>query len=360
MLQHLKNLDWLLAAAATTLVFFGLVSLYGSSGGDELLNFKKQVLWLAIGFFLMASISFFDYRILKNYTAPIVIFYAICLILLAGLLAFGATVRGTESWYKIGAITVEPVEFEKIAIILLLAKYFSMRHIEMYRIRHIIASGVYVLLPAILVILQREIGSVIVIISTWLGVMAVAGIKVKHLFLLGLLGAIIFLFSWNFLFHDYQRERLISFLNPASDPQGAGYNAMQSLIAVGSGGIWGKGLGQGTQTSLGFLPEPETDFIYAAIVEEMGLIGAAVLLMCFAFLFWRVAKILQDSHNNFARLVAAGFLVMLTSQTFVNMGMTIGITPITGIPLPFVSYGGSGMIALFAMLGILQSIKINK
>jgi len=358
MLQHLKKLDWLLVFSAVILVSFGLASLY-SSGGDELTNFKKQLLWLAIGFFLMAAISLFDYRILKNFTAPIVIFYGISVLMLAGLLVFGTTVRGAESWYRIGAITVEPVEIAKIAIILLLAKYFSMRHIEMYRIRHIIVSGVYALFPAGLVVLQREIGSLLVILSIWLGIMIIAGIKIKHLVLLGLAGLAVFLISWNFLFHDYQRERFTSFLNPESDPQGAGYNALQARIAVGSGGVWGRGLGEGTQTGLGFLPEPQTDFIYAAIVEEMGFVGAILLLVCFAFLLLRVMKILRHAQNNFARLVAAGFLVMLTSQTFINMGMTLGIMPITGIPLPFVSYGGSGLIALFAMIGILQSIRTN-
>ncbi len=358
MLQHLKNLDLLLVVSAVMLVCFGLVSLY-SSGGDELVNFKKQVLWLATGLVLMFWLRLFDYRVLKNYTAPIVIFYTISVASLAGLLIWGATVRGAESWYRVGAITIEPVEFAKIALILLLAKYFSMRHVEMYRIRHVVASGIYVLLPAGLVVLQREIGSVLVILSVWLGIMIIAGIKIKHLIFLSLLGSLVFLISWNFLFHDYQRERLVSFLNPASDPQGSGYNVLQSAIAIGSGGIWGKGLGQGTQTELGFLPEPQTDFIYAAIVEEMGFIGALLLLLSFGFLFTRIMKIIQVSQNNFARLVAAGFLVMLTSQVFINMGMTMGILPITGIPLPFVSYGGSGLISLFAMLGILQSIRAN-
>lgn len=358
MLSHLKKFDWPLVASAIALVAFGLTSLY-SSGGDEINNFKKQILWLITGFVIMLLVSFFDYRILRNYTAPIVALYIIAIGLLLGVLIFGVSIRGAESWYRIGGITIEPVEFTKILIILLLAKYFSMRHIEMYRISHIIASGVYVFIPVGLIVMQREIGSVLILASIWLGIMILAGIKIRHLFLLGLAGFLVFLISWNFIFQDYQKERLISFLNPQADPQGAGYNTLQSVVAIGSGGVWGVGLGQGTQTQLGFLPEPQTDFIYAAIVEEMGLVGAILLLACFIFFFRRVMKLISISTNNFARLVAAGFLVMLVSQVFINMGMTLGILPITGIPLPFVSYGGSSLVSLFAMLGVLQSIKIN-
>lgn len=358
MLRHLKRLDWLLLAAAITLTLFGLVSLY-SSGGGELANFKKQALWLAIGLVFMVGVSFFDYRILKNYSAPIVALYIVSVLLLIGLLFFGVSIRGAENWYRVGGITIEPVEFAKIAVILILAKYFSIRHIEMYRITHVIVSGVYVAVPVFLVVIQKEIGSLLVLLSIWIGIMILAGIKIKHVLLLAALGGLIFFLSWTFLFQDYQKERFISFLNPEADPQGAGYNARQSVVAIGSGGLFGKGLGEGTQAKLGFLPEPHTDFIYAAIVEELGLVGAVLLLCCFALLFRRIMKILKNAQNNFARLVAAGFLVLLVSQAFINMGMTLGILPITGIPLPFVSYGGSSLITLFAMLGILQSIKIH-
>ena len=360
MIKHLKKLDWVLAASAISLVSFGLVSLYasGGAGGDEFL-FKKQVLWLVMGFFLMVVISFFDYRILKNYRSPILVLYGFSLILLFGLLVFGANIRGTESWYRIGGITIEPVEFVKISIVLLFAKYFSMRHIEMYRFRHIITSGLYMLLPASLVFIQSEVGSVLILISTWIGVMIIAGIKIKHLAILIVAGAVLLSVGWNFAFQDYQKDRLISFINPGSDPRGSGYNILQSTIAVGSGGILGRGIGEGTQTQLGFLPEAQTDFIFAAITEELGLVGVFILLSCFAFFSRKVMDISRSSSNNFARLVVAGFSIMVLSQMSINIGMTLGLLPITGIPLPFVSYGGSSLISLFAMLGILQSIKIN-
>lgn len=358
MLLHLKKVDWVLIASVVSLVSFGLLSLY-SSGGDELVNFKKQILWLTIGFFLMLTISFFDFRILKNYRSIIVIIYALSTLSLLGVLMFGVQVRGAESWYRIGSITIEPVEFAKIALIILLAKYFSMRHIEMYRVRHIIASGLYVSLPAALVFLQPDTGSVMILISIWFGIMIIAGIKIKHLITLCLLGLVSFFIAWSLVFQDYQKDRLLSFINPELDPQGAGYNVRQSIIAVGSGGIWGKGIGEGTQTQLGFLPEAQTDFIYAAIAEEIGLVGVSMLLLCFLFFFRKIMDISKAATNNFARLLAAGFSIMILSQLFINIGMTLGILPITGIPLPFVSYGGSSLISLFLMLGIIQSIKIN-
>lgn len=357
MLDHLKKFDWLVVAAAVSLTSFGLISLYGDG---ELTNFKKQILWLAIGFVLMIAVSLFDYRLLKNYSAPSFLLYIFSAILLAGVLVFGTSIRGAESWYRIGAITVEPVEFVKVAVILLFAKYFSMRHIEMYRVSNIIASGFYICIPVGLVLLQREVGSVLILFSIWVGIMIIAGIKIKHLVALGVLGCLSFFLAWSLLFQQYQKDRLIAFLNPEADPRGSGYNVLQSVTAVGSGGIWGKGIGRGTQTQLGFLPEPQTDFIYAAIVEEMGFAGAILMLTCFVFLFKRTLKILRSSANNFARLVVAGFLIALISQIFINMGMTLGILPITGIPLPFVSYGGSSLISLYTMLGILQSIRVNR
>ncbi len=368
MLLHLKKLDWVLATSAISLVSFGLISLYASGGagltsgeasGEAGFLFKKQVLWLVMGFFLMVAISFFDYRILKNYRSPILALYGFSLILLLGLLVLGVNIRGAESWYRIGGITIEPVEFVKISIVLLLAKYFSMRHIEMYRFRHIITSGLYVLLPASLVFIQSEVGSVLILTSIWIGVMIIAGIKIKHLAILIIAGAVLLSVGWNFVFQDYQKDRLISFINPEADPRGSGYNILQSTIAVGSGGILGKGIGEGTQTQLGFLPEAQTDFIFASIAEELGLIGVFILLSCFAFFARKMMDISHSSSNNFARLVVAGFSIMVLSQMSINIGMTLGLLPITGIPLPFVSYGGSSLISLFAMLGILQSIKIN-
>lgn len=356
MVALLKKFDWVLVSLSMTVIAFGLVSLYSSSG-ETLLAFKKQILWISIGFFLMILIGLFDYRILKNYKAPSLILYVGSTLLLLGILVFGVSVRGAESWYRVGFISIEPVEFAKIALIVLFAKYFSMRHIEMYRMRHIIASGIYMFFPAFLVFVQPDIGSVLILMSIWLGIMIIAGIKIKHVAVLTLIGVVTFFLAWNFLFHPYQKERLLGFLSPETDPRGAGYNVLQSAISIGSGGVFGRGIGEGTQTQLGFLPEPHTDFIYAAIAEELGFTGVVLLLSCLLLLLLRIMNIAKSTGNNFARLVAAGFFVMIFSEIFINIGMTLGLLPVTGIPLPFVSYGGSSMISLFLMLGVLQSIK---
>src|SRR3989344_327451 len=359
MINHIKNLDWILTLYAVLLVCFGLVSLYGSGYNDDFLNFKKQLFWLFTGLFSMIFISFFDYRILKNRQFPIVLLFSMSLLLLLGLFQFGDSIRGTTSWYRIGPVAFEPVEVVKIVLIVVLAKYFSMRHVEMYRFRHILISGFYMLAPVSVVLIQSEVGSAMVMVSIWLGIMLMAGIQLKHLVGLFAAGVVILFLAWNWGFQDYQKERILSFINPGSDPQGSGYNVLQSMIAIGSGGFWGKGIGEGGQTQLGFLPESQTDFIYSAIAEEMGLLGALLLLCCFALFVKRIMSVSRNSENNFARLVASAFSVMLLAQIFVNVGMTFGLFPITGIPFPFVSYGGSSLVSLFAMLGILQSVKSN-
>jgi len=349
----------MLLAPVLALVSFGLISLYSLGGDNGFVNFQKQILWLVIGFFVMLLVSTFDYRALKNHSMPIMFLYIVSLGLLLGLLFWGVSVRGVESWYHIGPITLEPVEFVKIVMIILLAKYFSMRHIEMYDVRHIVISGIYILLPGLLVFLQPDIGSLMILVSLWLGIIIISGIKIRHLASLMLVGVVALFVLWSFAFADYQKDRLISFVNPEFDPMGAGYNVTQSIIAVGSGGVFGKGVGEGTQTQLGFLPEAHTDFIYAAIAEEFGLMGILLLLVCFALIFRQIMWISMKATNNFARLVASGFSILIFSQVFISVGMTLGLFPITGIPLPFVSYGGSSLVSLFVMLGLIQSIKIN-
>jgi rod shape determining protein RodA len=358
MSQHFKKIDWILVALVLLLVSFGLVSLH-SSGGEQLLNFKKQVIWVSMGFFLMLIISFADYRILKNHRSPIIFLYLSTCLLLAGIFVFGVSIRGAGSWYRVGPISIEPVELAKITLILLLAKYFSMRHIEIYRFRHIFISGLYMILPTGLVLLQPDMGSTMIMMSIWFGIMVMAGIKVKHLVFLGISGIVLLFGAWNFVFQDFQKSRILSFINPDLDPLGASYNVLQSMIAIGSGGIWGRGLGEGSQTQLGFLPEAQTDFIYSSIVEEMGLIAGILLLACFLLFFRRIMDLSKKANNNFARLVAGGFSVMLIAHIFVNLGMTMGLLPVTGIPLPFISYGGSSLLSLFVMLGVIQSIKAN-
>ena len=359
--HHLKKLDWVLIVTTLLLVGMGLLSIYSSSLGKvDFLNFKKQMIFLGIGLVLMLALFFFNWRILRDSPYLILIFYALCLFSLVGLFFWAPEIRGVKGWYKFGEISINPIEFTKIVLIILIAKYFSMRHIEMYRIRHILLSGLYFLLPATLVFFQPNLGSALILVALWIGVLIISGIKIRHFLILTFCFILIFIFSWLFLLEDYQKARIISFIAPhLVDPLEIGWNQAQAKIAIGSGGIFGQGIGLGSQTQYGFLPEPQTDFIFAAIAEEFGLIGVTVLLILFTILIWRIIKIAISATNNFSRLFASGFAILLICQVFINIGMNLGILPIIGIPLPLVSYGGSSLIAVFITLGILQSIKAH-
>jgi len=358
LLLHFKKLDWPIIISASLLVFFGLVSIYSSSlGRGNFLNFQKQIVFFAVGFLLMLALSFVDWRILRNDPYLILGFYFFCLLFLFGLFIFAPEIRGTKSWYKIGIISLDPIELAKIVLIILLAKYFSLRHAEIYRIRHVLVSGIYLLLPLSLVLLQPDLGSSLILIALWLGVMIIAGIKIRHLLFLGLIFLLIFIISWNYFLKDYQKERISGFLNPQLDPKGISWSQNQAKIAIGAGGIFGQGIGQGSQTHYGFLPEPQTDFIFASLSEETGLFGVILLSGLFAYLIWRIIKIAISGQTNFVRIFCSGMAILLISQVFINLGMNLGLLPIIGIPLPLVSYGGSSLVAFFLGFGIIQSIK---
>jgi rod shape determining protein RodA len=359
---HLKRNDWILTFSSLLLAAIGLVAIYSNSlRGGDFWNFQKQIIFLIVGFLLMIGISFFDWRNFRNDPYFVVILYIICLISLILIFFLAPEIRGTKSWYKIGPFSVDPIEFSKIVLIILLAKYFSIRHIEMYRIRHIFLSGIYVLIPVILVFLQPNFGSVLILMAIWLGILIVSGIKIRHFLLLLLIFAIVFAISWGTVLKDYQKARITNFLMPQlSDSLEIGWNQAQSKIAIGSGGIFGQGFGNGSQTQYGFLPEAHTDFIFATIAEEFGLFGVLIVLALYSVLIWRIMRIAVLARSNFPRLFAVGVAILLISQIFIHLGMNMGLLPIVGIPLPLISYGGSGLIAIFMMFGILYNIKINQ
>lgn len=357
--NHFKQFDWLLVGAILLLNAIGLISLFSLSQRSALPFFYNQIIWSLIGFLALFLVSFTDYRFLRTQSYVLLAMYFLTLILLLSLFLFGDKTRGVVSWFYIGRVAFQPVEIGKLVMILLLAKYFSRRHIEIYRLRHLIISGIYILIPLLLVLVQPDLGSAIILLSLWIAIAVFSGIKLKHFILFVLLLAVISLFAWNLALAPYQKERITSFLNPYEDPLGAGYNAIQAKIAVGSGKIFGKGVGYGSQSSLNFLPAAETDFIFAAFAEEWGLIGALMLFGAFAVLFWRIIKIGLNVSDNFSRLFTLGFASIILSQFIVHVGMNIGLMPITGITLPFVSYGGSSFVSLMIGVGILQNIKIN-
>lgn len=358
---HLKKLDWILILAVLLLTGIGFLAIYSSSlGSGDFLNLQKQIIFFLAGFFLMILASFFDWRNFQTNTYLVSVLYFISLASLVLLFFFAPEIRGTKSWFKIGEFSIDPAEFMKIIAVIVLAKYFSMRHTELYRVWHIILSGIYIFIPVALIFFQPNLGSVLILVAIWVGMLFVSGIKLRHFLILVAVFFLIFALSWGTILKDYQKERIISFFQPQlSDPLAIGWSQTQSKIAIGSGGMFGQGIGKGSQTQYGFLSEPHTDFTFAVIAEETGLLGVFAVFLLFSILIWRIFKIVSFAQNNFARLFATGLGIILISHIFINVGMNIGLLPIIGIPLPLISYGGSGLIILFTAFGIMQSIKIN-
>lgn len=354
--EQLRKLDWILIGATLLVVAFGLAGLYSAGlAKNDFSNLGKQVAFFVVGFCAMVVMSFFDYRILRNNSYLILTFYFFCLLLLGGLYFFAPLTRGTRGWYHLGFFTLDPNETIKIALTILLAKYFSMRHVEMYKFRHIVFSGIYVLLPAILIFMKPDLGGVLVLVLAWMGILFVSGIKLRHFLILSLCFMLVAGFSWQFLMKDYQKQRVISFIFPQDVLKGS-WSQTQTKISIGSGRLLGEGLGKGSQVQYGFLPEPHTDFIFSVIAEEWGLAGIFVFFSAYMVLIWRILKIAIESDTNFPRLFAVGFAIIIITQLTINIGMNLALLPVIGIYLPFVSYGGSGMIANFVSMGILQSI----
>ena len=318
--------------------------------------FNRQIVWIAIGFVVFVVASCIDWRFLKRSWLLAGIFGFFCLLLLA-LVVFGHTVRGVSSWLSFGGVSVEPADFMKLFLIILLSKYFSRRHIEIAHIRHIMISGMYAFIPFVLVFLQPDFGSAIIIFFIWLGMIMVSGVSKRHLLLVFFVGALAFGLLWISVLKPYQKTRVLTFLYPLADVRGAGYNAFQSQIAVGAGELMGKGVGYGTQSRLKFLPEYQTDFIFAAFAEEWGFVGVLLLFALFGIILWRILAIARVASTNFEMLFGMGLATFFMTHVMVHIGMNSGILPVTGIPLPFVSYGGSHIVTECAGLGILTGMR---
>ncbi len=355
---HLKKLDWIILGSIFGLSIIGLISIYSSSlVTQDFSSFYKQIGFLICSFILMLAVSFFDHRKLRENSNLVLIFYAVCLLLLLGVL-FMPSIRGISSWYQIGILNFGPIEPTKLALILLLAIFLSRRHIEIYNFKNIIFSGFYALLPCALIFLQPDFGSIIIFVSIWFFMLLVSGVRKKHFLFLILTSLLLFVFSFFFLMQDYQKERIMSFVSSEEDLLGSDWNKNQAQIAIGSGGLLGKGIGNGSQAQYGFLPIPKTDFIFSAIAEETGFLGITAIGALYILIFYRILKTSINSRSNFARLFLAGWAVSIFSQMFINTFMNLGLLPVVGLPLPFVSYGGGSLIFNFISLGIMQNIKI--
>ncbi len=361
--NYLKNVDWFLLGPVLLIVLAGVATM-GSfssvpdSNGQALVTdtfFNRQLLWLVVSVCLFIVASLIDWSFLKN-TTVIVILFSLLVVVLLSLFVYGSTVNGARSWFNFGFFSFQPTDFAKLVIILILSKYFSRRHMEIANIRHILVSGFYVSIVFLLIVLQPDLGSAVIVGLLWFGMVLVSGISKKHLLAVILIAALFFGGLWSFAFKPYQKERIKTFISPLTDIRGSGYNAYQSMIAVGSGGLLGKGVGYGTQSRLKFLPEYRTDFIFAAFAEEWGFIGVLLLFVLYAILFWRVLKISFRGGSNFEILFGLGLTIFLLSHIAINIGMNIGLLPVTGVTLPFMSYGGSHLLAEFLGLGMLSGM----
>lgn len=338
------------------LFFLGLLVLFGFGAGTNDTFFSsilfRQGMFGCLGGILLLGFSLIDYRYYRSYST--VIFFTTSFFLMA-VLFWGQVTRGTVGWLKIGGFQLQPVEFAKIALVIFLASFISQKRAYLHEKAHLIASAIFVLIFVGLVLLQPDFGSSMLLLGTWGGMIFLSGIRKRYVAMLFGAGALLVTFGWFFL-APYQQDRIVSVLRPESDAQGYGYNVIQAMVAVGSGGWFGKGIGDGSQSQLNFLPEKHTDFIFASLVETLGFFGGMVLLVGMVFFLYRIILIARRAPDNFGYLLGVGFFVMFAIQAIINIGMNMGVLPVTGIPLPFLSYGGSSLIASCIACGILLNI----
>jgi len=347
------RVDWYLFIPAFLISLAGLVTMNSFTGENYF--FFRQSVWILIAVVTFLVASAIDWRFLRR-TRVLVPIFLIMVFVLGLLFGLAQVTRGVQSWFQFGSLAFQPSDVAKIVLIFILAKYFSRRHIEIRNLRHIIVSGVYAFIIFLLVLLQPDFGGAVVVFGVWLGMVAVSGISKRHFLSVILLGALAVTLMWFFAFAPYQKARIISFIHPLADIQGTGYNAYQSTIAVGSGQILGKGIGQGSQSKLQYLPEYETDFIFAAFAEEWGFIGTAILLTLFLVLLWRITSNAEQAATNFEALFGFGLVILFSIHLAIHAGMNMGVLPVTGLTLPFMSYGGSHLLVEWGSLGVLSSM----
>ena len=350
-----SRIDWILFSASLLLVGAGLVTM-NSFVASQNYFFEKQIIWVVLSVVVFFVLSFIDFRFLRR-TSVIVALFIICAIVLVLIFFLGNFVLGAQSRFDFGLFSIQPSDPIKLVVILLLAKYFSRRHVEIANVKHILVSGFYTFVLFLLVFLQPDFGSAIIIAFIWFGMVLVSGISKKHLLAVFMVGVIAFGGLWGYAFEDYQKQRILTFIHPLTDLQGTGYNAYQSTIAVGSGQVFGKGIGYGTQSKLQFLPEYETDFIFAAFAEEWGFVGVVIVLLLYFVVIWRIIRNAIHGATNFEILFGAGLAILFISHFIVHVGMNIGLLPVTGTTIPFLSYGGSHLLTEFVGLGILMGMR---
>ncbi|PIS41059.1 MAG: rod shape-determining protein RodA [Candidatus Kerfeldbacteria bacterium CG08_land_8_20_14_0_20_43_14] len=351
-----RQIDWLLLSATILLLLFGLVTLASvtvAKSPPEWSVFFRQLIFFGIGAFISFFVIFFDYRVLRGYSSYI---YLLALVLLIGVLFFGKTINNTTGWFVFAGISFQPVELIKLLWIIAFGSYLSRYARAFNQWRHLAISGVFMLVLLVLIMRQPDLGSAVIILAIYIGLLLMANIKLKQLAILFLILLTAGVMSYFFLLQTYQKDRIQVLFHPGSDPLNRGYNVTQSMIAIGSGQFFGRGFGQGTQSQLNFLPEQQTDFIFSVFAEEFGFFGAGLMLIAFGGLLVRSIIIAGKSKEDFGSFLSAGIGIWFAVQMFINVGMNMGLLPVTGVPLPLVSAGGSSLIAGLISIGLMQSV----
>ncbi len=344
---------WPLLLPSLALAFLGVLTMH-PFGGEESLA-PRQLMWIGIGIFVYVVCAVADMHVIRR-TTVIVAGYVLVVLLLLALLIFVDPVQGAKSWFTFGAFSFQPADLAKLVLIAFMAKYFSRRHVEIRHVGHLILSGVYAALIIGLVLVQPDLGTAVILSFVWFGIVLVSGISKKHLAIAFVLGLVALTGLWFFGLHDYQRTRIVAFVNPAADIRGAGYNAYQAVVAAGSGELLGKGIGYGTQSKLRFLPEYETDFIFAAFAEEWGFVGVTLALLLYGLLIFQLFSLARRAATNFDSFFIIGVALLFVAHVFIHAGINLGLLPVTGTTIPFMSYGGSHLLIEFAALGIVASL----
>ncbi|MBI4415282.1 MAG: rod shape-determining protein RodA [Candidatus Kerfeldbacteria bacterium] len=355
----LRQLDWMLFASVVLLSLFGLVMLYSLTlnvANPDVASFHQQILFAVVSIVVFFFAMLLDYRYYRSYGW---VLFAVGVVALLGVLFFGTEIRSAKSWFVLGSLTFQPVELGKVLLILFFAKYFSDHARDLTRFRHLAVSGAGTAVYLILVMLQPDFGSALILLGLFLAVAIFVNVRRLHLVLLLLILIIVSVIAWEFMLQDYHRSRILAVVSPSHVSLQQRYNVEQATVAVGSGRLFGRGLGLGTQSQLNFLPEQKTDFIFAVVAEELGFMGAAALLGLYGFLFFRLYKIATRCRDEFGVYIVVGVGAAIFIQMGMNIGMNLGLFPVAGVPLPFVSYGGSSLLSLFLAIGIVESVVIR-
>ena len=364
--RPLRHLDPVLLVAVLALGIVGLVTIYSATHAslvaqriDPGFYLKKQLTFVTLGIVVILVAASFDYRFAKVYAG--IVYVASLALLVLVRTPLGTTIRGSQRWFQLFGFQLAPSEFAKLALVAMLAAFLSELRSSDLSLRDLYRATAIAAIPGLLVFLQPDLGTSIVMVAILVGILVVAGARPRHLGVLALTAVVLFFGTLQLgLVKDYQIARLTAFFDPQNDPQRSDYNRNQAEIAIGSGGLFGRGYLKGTQTNLDFVPEQHTDFIFTVVGEEFGFVGAIFVLLLFALLIWRAVRIALLAKDPFGTYLAAGIASMLAIQVFVNVGMTLGIMPITGIPLPFVSYGGSSFLTNCAAVGLLLNVHMRR